>query len=662
MTSQENSRIDVWQKVSINRSDRPILLENEHNLCVRDNVGLYQGKLKIINRQNGRIYLSNKRIIYLDNKDKGLSVSVNLNDVSLAILVEKFLRSSPKVKVFLKSDKPVQTQNPGIDEIPEKLCDWVCMICSFNNQVSNKVDLEEDIPSCGSCGVKASKALIKRAISKVEKGSKAPTPIPAVVKQQEFSSPSPPPTETKDSQCGKCTFINHPLMKYCEMCGSELRSGLPIELLKRLQISQDVLQVEPRYNNPLNIKLENDTEVYTNISPYIKLSFRKGGEVEFCQLLNEALDTIKWDRLVSKGMVNEDAVKLEPARRQEEKIRGTGIHSLERLGEQQRKQNEFILTSSLEDLEQLMYKAQDLIKLSSSFSRLIKPTSNKFNNTKVLPQLMINKTSNLYHRELARHISEYLMNFELVKSTSMITLQELFANYNRYLTMTQGFGTELIGPQDFNKSIELFEELNLPIKSNTYSKSGLVVMSQKYQNQEFSNIIIQFLAKEEENFKYEKYKSELFKHGELVEEDFDYYLHETYNYFKGNTIADISDHFHWSYGICIEEIDKCLDLGLIVIDQDISGTFYFINKFLDTYTEDDDSILSRVKQDILSEQKQISEQLKMNHDSANNLININPQFQFGIENQAELRIKELNQKHPPIGPSDSLNELAGLQF
>ena len=37
-----------------------------------------------------------------------------------------------------------------------------------------------------------------------------------------------------------------------------------------------------------------------------------------------------------------------------------------RLGELQRKQNEMILTTSLDDLEQLIFKYQDLIKLSTS--------------------------------------------------------------------------------------------------------------------------------------------------------------------------------------------------------------------------------------------------------------------------------------------------------
>ena len=153
------SRIDVWQPASVNRSNRPILQEGEHNLFVRDNIGLYQGKLKIVNRQNGRVYLTNKRIIYLDNEDIRKSMAIELTNVSSGEVIERFLRSSPKVKLYLKEQPDVQqsTTKRSDGNGDKKMADWVCIICSFNNQILVDTNLDGDLPKCGSCGIKPSR-------------------------------------------------------------------------------------------------------------------------------------------------------------------------------------------------------------------------------------------------------------------------------------------------------------------------------------------------------------------------------------------------------------------------------------------------------------------------------------------------------------------------
>ena len=60
------SYIGIWNAVSVNRSNRPILEDGEHIVYVKDKVGVYQGQQKILNRQIGRLDLTNDRIIYVD--------------------------------------------------------------------------------------------------------------------------------------------------------------------------------------------------------------------------------------------------------------------------------------------------------------------------------------------------------------------------------------------------------------------------------------------------------------------------------------------------------------------------------------------------------------------------------------------------------------------
>lgn len=639
-----NSRLDVWKEASVNRSNRPILQEDEHNLYIRDSIGLYQGKLKIMNRQNGRIYLTNMRVIYVDNKDLVMSMAVDLKDVSGSEVIEGFLRSSPKVKLFIKDTDVQPLKDKHNDGNQDKLVlNWTCVICSFNNHLAINTNLDTNFPKCGSCGIKPSRELIHGALERA----------PSEISTTETPKDTGTNTTLRDDQCPKCTFINHPSMKYCELCGSELKSSISKRLQQKLQIKGNADQLSPTSNN-MNIVLESNSEVYSNNKPYIKLSFRKNGESQFNKLLIEAIDKLKWNLLVNKGSVNERGSKLQEQRKSSiSTIKGGGIHGLEQIGEQQRKKNELVLSTSLEDLEQLMYKAQDLIKLSRSFSKLVKSNNNI---NRIIPPLNIKKTSNLYHQELSRHISEYLTNFQLTKSSSMVTSQDLYANYNRYLISTQGFGTELIAPNDFSKSLELFDNLNLPITLKHYERSGLVVVCYRTHNN-YSEFILKFLEEQEKSFFYNKLKSEILMGINELESDEDGYIEEKYKYFKGSTIPEICDDLGWSYGITIEEIEKCIETGLIVIDQTILGSFYFMNHFIDMLipNEDTEELREKIKQEIITEQENITESLHRlsfpeTMESVDSLI---PYVKKGDHQNFDVQ---------EYWKSDSLNDLQGLEF
>ena len=61
---------------------RPALLPDETLLFVQDAVGLYEGKYKIADYQNGSAYLTSHRACYIDNEDpRNKAVAINLRDV-----------------------------------------------------------------------------------------------------------------------------------------------------------------------------------------------------------------------------------------------------------------------------------------------------------------------------------------------------------------------------------------------------------------------------------------------------------------------------------------------------------------------------------------------------------------------------------------------------
>lgn len=61
---------------------RPTYHEEETLLLVQDNVGLYEGKFKLPDQQNGQVYLTSHRICYVDaSNPRANSVAIELKDV-----------------------------------------------------------------------------------------------------------------------------------------------------------------------------------------------------------------------------------------------------------------------------------------------------------------------------------------------------------------------------------------------------------------------------------------------------------------------------------------------------------------------------------------------------------------------------------------------------
>lgn len=646
------SWLKIWQPIKVNRSDRPILDDNEFNVYIKDNVGLYQGKSKIILHQNGRLYLTNKRVIYFDNNDIKNSISVNLDQLTSAELIERFLRSSPKVKLYIKTES--QSSEDKLKMGSAIGFDWVCKICSFKNHVPGNIHADMEAPKCIACGV-PNKNFMQDILAKSSENSSISTPIVSTnpcTPNNGLVDPSPSPVNltpepasstdrVPTGQCPTCTFINHKSLKFCEMCGTELRSTT-FEINKALKD----ISIE---SNPLSLRIEGE-EQYTNNQPYIKISFRKGGESQFFQEVATLIDEIKWENLRIKGGVNQNSIKLG---KNNEQVRpnGAGIHALEAFGEQQRKNNEKILSSSLDDLEQLMFKFEDLIKLSTSFKRLLESKDN--NIYKSIPPLSINRTSKLYHSELSRHMSEYLTSFVLTKKSSMITLPDLFAEYNRFLVKCSGFGSELVDVADFKKLIDLFQTLNLPVVLNKYEKSGIVVIRPKTHARTYSEFIVELLKQQEHRYKRSLIRAEL-----IDDDDNDGLNHENGCY--GATVSEISHAMNWSYSVTLEELDKATDSAQVVIDQSISGTFYYVNKFAYDFDWDDSKEVQEIKDEIVEEQKEITASLKNEYESSHvsNLLNLNTEYEFGITTEQP----KTSDSQATSLASQSLNGLEGLEF
>lgn len=129
-------------------------------------------------RQFGSIYATNYRLIYVDNNNQSKSFTINLENISKTEFYTGFLKSSPKVTIYLKNMVNKDNKN-----------DWICSICSFLNPI--------DSISCNLCGV------VKDTNNSNRQNAR---------NKSQF-----------DNSCPKCTFKNHPLMTRCELCETTLK-------------------------------------------------------------------------------------------------------------------------------------------------------------------------------------------------------------------------------------------------------------------------------------------------------------------------------------------------------------------------------------------------------------------------------------------------------
>ncbi|SAM82279.1 related to VPS36 protein, involved in vacuolar protein sorting [Ustilago bromivora] len=326
-----------------NSSIGALLFHDEEVVSLQDSIGLYDGKEKTLHQNNGTVYLTSHRLLYVDDLEPHrYSCSLDLSLVKQSEYYAGFLKSSPKITLTLakpetsgdgSSENPqtrtnafsLQTDLPRLSatssrdwRINASAADssasdaagsnWVCAICGFSNAASRG--------SCELCGVTKEPA---RPMA-----TRSPLPpkslLPEATRPDPFTSPAKaPPTDTTDSTsqladsksknglaCDVCTFFNHPSMNKCEMCGSDLgrewrKSSSPAASTTSLTAPSTPARKSTEADA---LSIRNSTATSRSSTPAsanvptptnsVKLSFRKGGDKAFYYLLKFTLQAKAW--------------------------------------------------------------------------------------------------------------------------------------------------------------------------------------------------------------------------------------------------------------------------------------------------------------------------------------------------------------------------------
>ncbi|KAI7154753.1 Vps36-domain-containing protein [Hortaea werneckii] len=582
---------------------RPSLYDDETLLFVQDGVGLYEGKFKIPDYQNGHAYLTSHRVCYVDNEEpRKNSLAVDLKSIERTEFYAGFLKSSAKITLFPKAQRTgpqVRSPQPKYASPMDGLvrsgsstsrptapsplparntsATWICPICGLSNNVPSNFDpalanQHTPLPPCQACGIKPPLALmIKASIAALSKRPEGGTSAAAP------NSPSPSSTSTSvqnagagQNQCQRCTFANYPGMNTCEMCGASLNVGTS----QAPGPATDQQRSESPGPSLGKAILEDDT-IET-----IKLSFRAGGEKPFLEKLKTALTQRKWllqsappvpRPALSATQSSSNQLPAESPRASTPQQRMIGIAGLEARGAELRQNNQAVIGTAFEDLEALMTSAKEVIAMAEVFAKqsgndsadaksILSDSASALGLATTKDMLGTGSQSEtLYITELSRNLAEFLTDDRrgvLQKEGGIMSLVDLWAVFNRTRN-----GIELISPLDFEKAALKWEDLRLPIRLRRF-KSGLLAVQENSRTDE--KTIASLLAWLRES-QYASTYSAGYEHGQ--------------SFGRGVTAQETAERFGWSVGVATEELEMAEDTGALCRDQCLDGIRFWENHF-----------------------------------------------------------------------------------
>ncbi|KAF9221784.1 vacuolar protein sorting-associated protein 36 [Gyrodon lividus] len=362
-----------------------LLYNDEELLASQDSVGIYDGLQKAANHQSGTTHVSSHRIFFVNlRKPASQSFSMDLVHVIRTDYYGGLFKSSPKVTLNLDGNF-VASSNSGND-VEEAFESWVCEVCNHRNPPGLSPATAQ---ICVLCGVPRSAIAGSPQPKALNLSTSLPASSASLSTSFSMSSRSPTPPSTNGNPtsiaCKACTFLNHPYLRICEICSTPLPpvpgySGINT---KSAPPSRPVSPLpQDSFVDPVN--------------PLIKLSFRKGGDKAFYNILRRALKARAWEgRQIGKGARSGSSslgVPSPDGGSTPVPLRRSGIDGILRNVEASAQNMETDLSDAFKDLEALMVKAQDLVHLAAELNEKLSASSS---NAADLPNHSGTSTSSL---------------------------------------------------------------------------------------------------------------------------------------------------------------------------------------------------------------------------------------------------------------------------
>ena len=378
--------MERWERWEVRAADvRAALAPGEALVAEQSGVGMYDRQEKVPLRAVGTAVLTTHRLAYVDAAQAAeQSCFVRLDAIRQTEHYAGFLKSSPKVTIVLRE----QTAAPSGP--------WTCAVCGFQNTRATSLDV------CALCGVARPAETTSATPSAQAAASTSASTVPAPV--------------VPEKGCPRCTFLNHPAMTHCEMCEAPLATApAPPTPTPTPAVAPVVAPSSP---------------------PFVKFSFRKGGDKAFYAQLRSTLQSKPW--LVEPrrrpaagidGVLSQDTAPAAPA--------PDAFQDLEALMKQAKQMVDLAATlrTQLERRERLL--AHDGQQSHDDTGSMIQSALVQLGLAApaVTPEMV--KSEREYHVELARELASLLTAPNGMLDRGVLALDEVWGLWNR----ARGTGT-----------------------------------------------------------------------------------------------------------------------------------------------------------------------------------------------------------------------------
>ncbi|KAJ7070073.1 EAP30/Vps36 family-domain-containing protein [Mycena amicta] len=316
-----------------------LLYNDEQLLATQDGLGIYDGAHKSPNHQLGTIHVTTHRLFFISaTQRRAHSFALELELVSQTDYYAGLFKSSAKVTLHLAVLAAAAGASQSTSETDEPFASWECEVCGYRNPPGRSPAAAR---VCGLCGVPR---------DSIPSSSSSPSPRPAT---PPLSSSLPasssvsklrPVANPEERACPACTFLNHPALRACEMCGT----ALPIP--PSIAASQSAPSSRPASPDP-------DDEDDDDAARMIKLSFRKGGG-----------QVLLWPWASVARTTSAAASSEQPA---------SGISGILKTVESTAEDRSANMSAAFQDLEALMIKAAEMVRVAADLNeRLTAVTPN----------------------------------------------------------------------------------------------------------------------------------------------------------------------------------------------------------------------------------------------------------------------------------------------
>lgn len=229
---------------------------------------------KSSDHQSGAAYVTTHRLFYVDaQRPEHNSFEIALSYVTQTEYYAGLFKSSPKVTCHLSGDpSALGSAEPTGAHVQSD--SWECEVCAYRNPPGLSPAAAR---ICGLCGVPRN-----APITSGSSHQSSSLPSSALSSSTSLAQELPHSASTHKQTsvaCPACTFLNHPYLRACELCGTEL------------QRAKGEYRSAPS-SRPITPAADDDDDLSPKL---IKISFRKGGDKPFYAQLKLSLRNKTWE-------------------------------------------------------------------------------------------------------------------------------------------------------------------------------------------------------------------------------------------------------------------------------------------------------------------------------------------------------------------------------